>query len=82
MPLPRPTRPVDVDPEPTKPVAPAAPTRALKPSDTFIFEPNGINAQELAELMAVFFNGIRIHHTIYAKLPENLQRQFRHQKII
>jgi hypothetical protein len=83
MPLPRPSRPVEIEPEvqPAAPAPVAVPSRALKPSDTFLFDPQGILAQELAELMVVFFNGIRIHHTVFAKLPENLQKQFKHQKI-
>jgi hypothetical protein len=90
MPLPRPSRPITVtaDNIADTTAAPlsqeghrAEPTR-YKPSDTFIFKAQtDITAYELAELLRVFFNGVMLHHEVFAKLDPSQQRHFIHRKI-
>lgn len=94
MPLPRPSRPLtplvhepSLREEIAAPVSQtthrAAPTR-YKPSDVFYFEPKfeSKDAQDLGDIIKIFFNGITLSHTVFEKLPEHLQRHFRHIKTI
>lgn len=86
MPLPRPSRSINneesIIPEPGEKmrVEKKEPTR-YRPSDTFHFDPKPeLSAYELGQLLTIFFNGIMVTHTVFEKLPENLQRYFRHIK--
>jgi hypothetical protein len=92
MPLPRPSRPIEMPDTSSedKIAAPVSQTferkkgpSKYKPSDSFLFNPKpDINPYELAELIKIFFNGIRLHHEIFSKLPDSLQRHFLHQKLL
>lgn len=91
MTLPRPTRPIMPDTSAEEKIeAPVSQTferkkgpSKYKPSDSFLFTPKvDITAAELAELIRVFFNGIRLHHEVFSKLPDPLQRHFLHQKLL
>lgn len=80
MALPRPTRKLTTEPEPTD--SSATPTyrrRDYKPSDVFRFTPaRDITAYELAVIFALLC--VDVHHDAFFELPETLHRHFRPRK--
>lgn len=87
MPLPRPTRPVSLDQEEI--AAPVSQTvhrgekTKYKPSDVFFYDPKpDVTAFEAAQLVAILFNGIMVHHEFFEKIPEHLKRHFEHKKTV